>query len=168
MERRDKFLLIPIFIVTFLTVMALFVSCDDRKLEAKAVLESKTVRTAIIKESEYPLTEEEIEFIALITYAEAEGEPVEGQRLVIDTILNRVDSEHFPDTVNEVILQENQFECVWNGRVDRSLITEDIVKLVKEELISRTNKDVVFFMAGSFSEYGTPIVAIHNHYFSGF
>lgn len=37
------------------------------------------------------LTQEEIDLIALCVMAEAEGEPEEGQRLVIDTILNRVD-----------------------------------------------------------------------------
>ena len=52
-----------------------------------------------LKEVEYPLTREEIELVAQVTMAEAEGEPEEAQRLVIDTILNRVDSDRFPDTV---------------------------------------------------------------------
>ena len=41
-------------------------------------------------EEVFPLTQEEIELIALVTMAEAEGECEYGQRLVIDTILNRV------------------------------------------------------------------------------
>ena len=49
------------------------------------------------------LSTEEIELIALVTMAEAEGEPEEGKRLVIDTILNRVDFGEFPSTVTEVI-----------------------------------------------------------------
>ena len=35
-------------------------------------------------------SEEDIELIALVTMAEAEGEPEEGKRLVIDTILNSI------------------------------------------------------------------------------
>ena len=47
------------------------------------------------------LTQEEIDLIALCVMAEAEGEPEEGQRLVIDTILNRVDDPRFPDNVHD-------------------------------------------------------------------
>ena len=61
------------------------------------------------------MSKEDVELIALVTMAEAEGECEEGKRLVIDTILNRVDSEHFPDTVYDVIYQPNQFSSMWNG-----------------------------------------------------
>lgn len=104
--------------------------------------------------------------IALVTMAEAEGECEEGKRLVIDTILNRVDSEHFPDTVYEVIYQPNQFSSMWNGRVDRCEVRKDICGLVYEELESRTNYDVVFFTAGEYSAYGVPMFQVGNHYFS--
>lgn len=69
----------------------------------------------------YPISQEEIELIALVTMAEAEGETELGQRLVIDTILNRVDDSHFPDNITDVIFQPNQFTSMWNGRVDRLL-----------------------------------------------
>ena len=51
----------------------------------------------------YPISQEEIELIALVTMAEAEGETELGQRLVIDTILNRVDDSHFPDNITAVM-----------------------------------------------------------------
>ena len=111
-------------------------------------------------------SEEDVELIALVTKAEAEGECEEGKRLVIDTILNRVDSEHFPDTVYEVIYQPNQFSSMWNGRVDRCEVREDICDLVYEELESRRNYDVVFFTAGEYSAYGVPMFQVENHYFS--
>ena len=100
------------------------------------------------------MSREDVELIALVTMAEAEGECEEGKRLVIDTILNRVDSEHFPDTVYEVVYQPNQFSSMWNGRVDRCEVRADICDLVYEELESRSNYDVVFFTAGEYSAYG--------------
>lgn len=112
------------------------------------------------------LPREDVELIALVTMAEAEGECEEGKRLVIDTVLNRVDSEYFPDTVYEVIYQPNQFSSMWNGRVDRCEVREDICELVYEELESRTNYDVVFFTAGEYSAYGVPMFQVGNHYFS--
>lgn len=112
------------------------------------------------------LSEEEIQLIALVTMAEAEGESEEGKRLVIDTILNRMDDPHWPSTVSEVIYQPYQFEAMWNGRVDRCYVMEDICQLVREELQSRTNYEVVFFMAGGYSAYGTPLFQVGNHWFS--
>lgn len=117
---------------------------------------------------ELPISEEEIELIALITMAEAEGESEEGKRLVIDTILNRMDHDRFPDTATDVIYQKSQFSCVWNGRVDRCYVTEENVELVKEELANRTNYDVMFFTAGKYGNYGTPMFVEGNHYFSSY
>lgn len=54
-----------------------------------------------------PITEEERELIARIVYLEARGEPAEGQLAVAEVILNRVAAENFPDSVADVIFQEN-------------------------------------------------------------
>jgi len=117
---------------------------------------------------EITMSEEDIELIALITMAEAEGECEEGKRLVIDTILNRVDSElrYFPDTVYDVVYQKNAFTSVWNGRIDRCYVDEDICRLVREELVSRTNSEVMYFTAGQYGKYGVPMFSVGNHYFS--
>ena len=108
----------------------------------------------ISESSAEEIAEEDISLIALVTMAEAEGECEKGKRLVIDTILNRMDSEHFPDTVYDVIYQPYQFSSMWNGRVDRCEVRDDICQLVKEELEVRTNYDVIFFTAGCYSDYG--------------
>lgn len=114
------------------------------------------------------LSNKDIDLIALVTMAEAEGECEKGKRLVIDTILNRVDSEYFPNTVYEVIYQPNQFSSMWNGRVDRCEVQEDICQLVKEELKVRLNYEVMFFTAGDYGKYGEPMFPVENHYFSSY
>lgn len=85
---------------------------------------------------------------------------------MIDTILNRMDSEHFPDTAYDVIYQPCQFSSMWNGRAERCEVREDICQLVREELESRTNNEVIFFTAGCYSDYGVPMFQVENHYFS--
>lgn len=110
-------------------------------------------------------TDAEIELLALVTMAEAEGEPVEGKRLVIDTVLNRVDSPRWPNTISEVIYQPNQFVAMSNGRAERCRVTDEVRQLVREELLSRTNTEVVYFTAGGYGRYGTPMFNIGNHYF---
>lgn len=129
------------------------------------VIEQQT----LIKEAdEVTMSQEDIELIALVTMAEAEGECEEGKRLVIDTILNRVDHERFPNTVSDVIYQPHQFTSMHNGRVDRCYVKEDICQLVREELNSRTNTDTIFFHAGKYSNYGSPLIQVGNHYFSSY
>lgn len=123
---------------------------------------------SLIESSRPVVTDEDVDLLALVTMAEAEGESEYGQRLVIDTILNRVDHEKFPDTIKDVIYQKNAFTSMWNGRVDRCVVRDDIRQLVIEELESRTNSDIIFFMAGQYSIYGTPLFQEGNHYFSSY
>ena len=114
-----------------------------------------------------PLSEEEINLIALVTMGEAEGEPEEGQRLVIDTILNRADlGGAYGSTVKDVIYMPNQYTCMWDGRRDACYVKEDIRQLVIEELESRTNYDVLYFRTDYYHDFGTPVMQVGNHYFS--
>ena len=86
---------------------------------ADLLMESPNLTPEVKNEPDYPLTQEEIDLIALVTMGEAEGETELGKRLVIDTILNRIDHPSFPDTVYDVIYQPNQFSVMWNSRIDR-------------------------------------------------
>lgn len=135
---------------------------------SQAIEEAKPIEIQPEEAEELRFTEEDIALIALVTMAEAEGECGEGKRLVIDTILNRVDSEYYPDTVHEVIYQPNQFSSMWNGRVDCCEVREDICELVREEIVSRTNHEVMFFTAGNYGAYGAPMFQVENHYFSSY
>lgn len=56
--------------------------------------------------------------LAKIAMAEAESEDTEGKALVILVVLNRVWSDGFPNTVEEVIYQPEQFSPISNGRFD--------------------------------------------------
>lgn len=63
--------------------------------------------------------------LAKIAMAEAEGEDTEGKALVILTVLNRVWSDEFPDTISEVISQKDAFTSYWDGRYDKVEPNED-------------------------------------------
>ena len=75
---------------------------------------------------------------------------------------------YFPDTVYGVVYQANQFSSMWNGRVDKCFVDDDICQLVEEELQSRTNVDTIFFTAGEYGKYGRPMFQVGNHYFSSY
>jgi spore germination cell wall hydrolase CwlJ-like protein len=60
--------------------------------------------------------------MAFAIYFEARGETPYQQALVANTIINRVESNKFPDTICGVIKQKAQFSFYWDGRPDK--ITE--------------------------------------------
>lgn len=119
-------------------------------------------------EESIDVPEEDIILLTLLTLAEAEGECEEGQRLVISTVLNRVDSEYFPNNIREVIYQKNQFSSMWNGRFERVEMDYNIYDLVLDELSNRSNDEVIFFTANQYGRYGTPMFKVENHYFSSY
>lgn len=136
--------------------------------ESEPIVQMVTVPVKCAGSEPTAISEDDIALMALMTMAEAESESDYGKRLVIDTILNRVDSEHYPDTVYDVIYQPNQFSPVWNGRLNRCEVQEDICRLVREELESRTNYDVMFFRTERYSAYGQPLFQVERHYFSSY
>lgn len=89
------------------------------------------------------LSKEEKYLLAKITMAEAEGEDFKTKVLVISTILNRVESNEFPNTIEDVIFQNDngvyQFTPIEDGRWDKVEPNEDCWKAV--EFISTTNDD---------------------------
>ena len=110
---------------------------------------------------------DDMELIALVCVAEAEGESEYGKRLVIDTILNRLDSEYFPNDIKEIVYAPNQYQCISNGRINKVEYNEYIANLVMEEYHNRTNSDVLYFKTENFFSFAKPIVHEGNHYFSG-
>lgn len=69
----------------------------------------------VIREIRYPditLTAADLDLMAKVVWVEAQGESFEGQQAVAEVILNRLASEHFPDTVSDVIYAEGQFRSV--------------------------------------------------------
>ncbi|HET7579250.1 MAG TPA: cell wall hydrolase, partial [Bacillales bacterium] len=60
-------------------------------------------------------TSNQIQLLAQLVYAEARGEPIKGQVAVAAVVLNRIDSNKFPDTVTGVIYEPLAFTCVQLG-----------------------------------------------------
>lgn len=69
------------------------------------------------------LSEDDKYLLAKLAMAEAEGESLETKVLVILVVLNRVESDDFPDTIKNVIFQKlngvYQFTPIGNGRWDK-------------------------------------------------
>lgn len=124
----------------------------------------ETVESTELSESiDYDM--DEVLLLMAITIVESGGECEEGQRLVIDSVLNRVDSPYFPDTITDVIYQPGAYAIEY---IDWHDIRDGIKQLVIEELKCRTNYDVIYFCSIDYNYYGTPLFQVGNHYFSSY
>ena len=102
----------------------------------------------------YDITTEEYEMLLRIVEAEAGGEDTEGKILVANVVLNRVESDKFPDTVEEVIFQKNgkvtQFSPVADGRYYTVEVSEDTIQAVNRALSGEDlSQGALYFAARS-------------------
>ena len=56
---------------------------------------------------------------------------------------------------------------VVDNRINEVSPTEETFQAVTEELLHRTNSEVLYFTSEGYSEYGTDWKKIGDHYFSG-
>lgn len=67
---------------------------------------------AVYRYPEIELTWAEMELLARVVWVEARGESFEGQQAVAEVVFNRMISDKFPNTLVEVIYQNEQFRSV--------------------------------------------------------
>lgn len=108
---------------------------------------------------ETELTDNDKELIARVVMSEAAYEDMIGKRLVVDTILNRVDSPAFPDSVYGVVYQDNQFYKAYT-------YSTECMDAVELECYERLDYDVLWFAADGYLPYGTKAYQHGGHYFS--
>lgn len=130
----------------------------------KPVLAAEPLSDA--SEGLYQPRREDLDLLAWVVRAEAGNQPLEGKRAVVDVVLNRVDSEVFPNTVEEVIFQQGQFTCARNGALDRAARTvdESDYLAVLLELDNRKDDQIIFFSTGR-CQNGEFVYKIGDHYF---
>ena len=119
----------------------------------------------------YVLTEDEFELLARLVTAEAENQSFEAQYMVACVVMNRVESNLFPDSVYEVIWQEkpaHQFSSMWNGRYDRCSTTDSCYEAV-EYLVENGIQypaDMMYFTSEGYLRNTVPYLQDGQMYFS--
>lgn len=126
----------------------------DQKKERQKEKKKKEEETEEKKDS---ITGREKQILLRIVEAEATGESVEGRMLVANVVLNRVRSESFPDTVEEVVFQCEdgvyQFSPIADGRYASVTISEKTREAVERVLDGEDASDgALYFMARSTAE----------------
>lgn len=103
------------------------------------------------------ITEEDKEVLLRIVEAEATCEDVKGRMLVANVILNRVLSEKFPDSIAEVVFQNNgttyQFSPIKDGRYWTVTVSEKTIEAVERVLAGEDDSQgAMYFAARSMAD----------------
>ena len=109
---------------------------------------------------------DELEYLAACVEAEAGNQGLLGKRYVTDVILNRVDSDKFPNTITEVINEPRQFSVVSDGRINEVVPTEETYQAIQLELENRLDDTILFFRTEHYHIGYTPCFQHEDHYFS--
>lgn len=117
--------------------------------------------TEVAKGCETAFSEGEIDMISACVWSESGNQGYEGQRAVAAVILNRIEDEAFPDTVEEVLTQKNQFYIS-----PYAAPTEETLQAVIDEINDRTDTEILFFRTKKYHSFGTPAYRLGDHYFS--
>lgn len=131
--------------------------------EEKIIIEEEIILNPYVEIIDN-LTEEEKELLLKITFAESGNQEIEGQRAVIEVILNRVISDKFPNDVISVLSQKGQFST-WKLR-NKVSNNEDQVTALQEVYENEPilSSDYLYFSRGKQS-YAKDHVKIQDHWF---
>lgn len=152
----DSRVIEPIPVDADIKIVKLPIIADDtRPTREEQIAEAKRIKA----EQMNVYDDYEIALMAKVVRAEAGNQDNVGKRLIVDVILNRVDSPLFPNTVEEVVEQENQFSMYqW--------YTIDDLNAVTDEIVDRTDKEILFFRTGNYHNIGEPAYQYGDHYFN--
>lgn len=126
---------------------------EREKTQSNDVLDKADSENIVVKPDDYSsshksLPQQHNSLLYSLVQAEAGNQDLDGCRLVADVVLNRIDSEKFPNTMEEVIYAPGQFSVIKNGALKKAQgeISEKVVQAVDMELSGkRLNYDVLYF-----------------------
>lgn len=107
----------------------------------------------------HTLSDADMEALLRIVEAEAGCEDEEGKLLVANVVLNRVSDEAFPDTVYDVVFQQEngvtQFSPIADGRYYTVVVSEETVRAVGRALVGEDISDgALYFAARKYADSG--------------
>lgn len=109
------------------------------------------------RNSKYLLEQEDLEVLLRIVEAEAGCEDEEGKLLVANVILNRLNSEKFPDSIPEIVFQRengvSQFSPTVDGSYHKVQISEETVSAVGRALAGEDiSQGALYFAARKYAD----------------
>ena len=138
--------------------------------------ESESEPTVVAEDTtNLKLNDNEYKVLLKIVEAEAGSEDLTGKMLVANVIMNRVNSQKFPDTVTEVVYQRHQgkaqFSPTADGRIDTVNVSQETITAVDKVLNGEDSSNGALYFRSVYSNSGwfdsalTRVIEHGNHIF---
>lgn len=94
---------------------------ENKKLKLEP-LDAQIIMDNLVRASEekriqgFEITYDEAQMLMKIAMAEAEADGTHGKAMVMAVVLNRVNDDRFPDSIEGVIFQDGEFSPISDGR----------------------------------------------------
>ena len=177
LEANGRYLYLPegVQMVNGKVVVPLWVLAEafDAKLgwESSTGIVTVTRGSGAIQSGDSYYDQNDLFWLSRIIYAESGNQPLEGQMAVGIVVMNRVESPIYPNTVEGVLAQKNQFSTYQSGRLaNRTPNASSVIaaKLVLDGGVVTEVKDALYFDSSSnswASRNKVCVAVIGNHKF---
>lgn len=123
---------------------------EQENVQAASFITTDGTPITVTKREAREVTEEEYDILLHIVAAEAGGCDIYGRILVVNVILNRVDTKGFPSTIEAVVFQKNQFSPATKGTMWSAVVTDKTREAVDRALAGEDYScGALFFSARS-------------------
>ena len=122
-------------------------------------------RTHDVQMNVNEFTYEEAQELMRIAWCEAGNQGIDGQRMIMCVVINRVNDPDFPDNIHDVIYQPYQFAT---AGMSKAQITPDTHMALAELEMGNLTPAIIAFencKSNSLEEYFTPAFTLKDHTF---
>ena len=160
-------LISKVVILTGMVIMTQVTTKDTLYIEEK---ESVIVNASQFHTSEWldmEISQEDFELLCRTTFCEAGNQDFETQKMVCLTILNRLKSNRFPDTIHGVVYGRNAYEVTTWADFESKEWTEQVESAVLSALEENNHpEDMFYFRTEHFHTFGENYIKSDDLYFS--
>lgn len=155
------------------------IQTEEENVETEIPADQPVPASLVVEEEKnedcFKLEYNDYNVLLKIVEAEAGGEDITGKMLVANVILNRVNSDCFPDTVTEVVYQKQngtpQFSPTADGRIESVNISQETLEAVQRVMNGEDSSNGALFFRSIhcnstwFDNALTRVVEHGNHIF---
>lgn len=150
-------------------VIAKIFTLGMSKDEGKNIVHVTTDDMAVLASGETFYNADDVDRLSHIIYAEAGNQPLAGMIGVGAVVMNRVSSDRFPNTIEEVLYAPGQFDPVSNGSINLKPNAQSVIAAhLALEGYNTVGDSVFFHNPGSSTSYlnnSTFVVRLQDHVF---
>ena len=156
-----------VVILTGMVMMSQVSTKDTLYIKEKEPVIVNASQSYVCEWLDTEISQEEFELLCRTTFCEAENQDFESQKMVCLTILNRLKSNRFPDTIHDVVYGRNAYEVTTWADFESKEWTEQVEMAVLSALEENNHpEDMFYFRTEHFHTFGENYIKSDDLYFS--